>query len=97
MFRIFRQLLVITVIMITFSFVAFSGELKSLDLQSKDIACPACALSIKRAINAMEGVKQVKVSAGTKKIHVEYDSGNVTENQIIQKITGLGFKVKNPE
>lgn len=43
----------------------------------------------------MEGVKEIKVSAGTGKIHVEYDSSKISENLIIRKINGLGFEAKS--
>ena len=89
---------IITIVGITFySSESLSGEVKSLDLQSKDIRCGSCALTIKRAVSEMDGVKKADVSASQKRIHVEYDQGKVTENQIIKKINDAGYKVEKTE
>jgi copper chaperone CopZ len=74
--------------------------LKSLELEAKGIACISCAIRIKKTVGGMEGVKRVDVSAVARKIHVEYDGGMVTEEEIIRKIDGLGFqpkKVRGPD
>jgi copper chaperone CopZ len=77
-----------------FSSETLSGEVKSLDLQSKEISCASCALTIKNTVSKMPGVMKVDVSAGTKTIHVEYDDSRVTVGQIIHKINSAGFKVE---
>jgi copper chaperone CopZ len=94
MFRISGRLFVIAVIIMTFSLTAFSGELRTLELYSKNIACSSCALHIKKIVGRMEGVKEIKVSSVNRKIHVQYDSSMISEDLIIRKINDLGFEVK---
>jgi len=73
---------------------SLSNKVKFLDLESRDIRCGSCALTIKRAVNKVDGVKRVDVSTSTKGIHVEYDEDRVTENQIMEKIIDAGFSVE---
>lgn len=74
--------------------VAVSGAVRSLDLQSGDLLCVSCALNIKSTVSRMQGVKDIKVSASAKTIHVKYDDSKVSEEQIIKKIRDLGFKAE---
>jgi Cu+-exporting ATPase len=88
-------LLMLTVMgLTTFLSELLTGNVKSLDLQSKDISCASCALTVKRSVSKMDGVMKADVSAGTKMIHVEYDDSKLTDSQIKKKINSVGFKVE---
>lgn len=87
-------LITVTIGVSILSSEAVPGEVKSLDLQSKDISCASCALTVKKAVSKMPGVIKVDASASMKKIHVEYDDSKVTDSNIIQKINSLGFNVE---
>lgn len=87
-------LIMVTIGVTIFSSEVFPREVKSLDLQSKDISCASCALTVKKAVSKMTGVIKVDVSASTKKTQVEYDDNKVKDTTIIEKINSLGFKVE---
>ena len=87
------SVIIVTAVAI-FPFKALSGDFKSLNLQSNDIECVSCALNIKNNVSKITGVKKVEVSASAKKIHLEYDGDMVSENQIMQRIKSLGFKIE---
>ena len=75
-------------------FEALSGDLKSLTLESDDIQCVSCALTIKRQIGKIQGVAAVEVSARTKRIHVKYDGTTLSDKEIMRKLTALGYRAK---
>ena len=60
--------------------------------------CAACASSIEKALNKMEGVDKATVNLLDESVTVEFNPEKVSLEDIENKIEGIGFKVvKNKE
>jgi copper chaperone CopZ len=49
---------------------------------------------IKKALEGLEGVGKANISYSKKKGEVFFDPDNVTEQEIVNKVTQIGFKAK---
>ena len=55
------------------------------------IICPNCTYDIQRRLSKMEGMGEVRVSYIKSEITAEYDPGKITEQEIEQALTHMGF------
>jgi copper chaperone CopZ len=51
-------------------------------------------LVIKKALEGLEGVRKANISYSKKKGEVFFDPDKVTEQEIVNKVTQIGFKAK---
>ena len=59
-----------------------------------DMSCSHCEDAIKRAVGKLNGVENVLVDLGSKKVSVEYDESKVSVDTIRVTIEDLGYDVK---
>lgn len=64
---------------------------KSFDV--KGMTCTACALSIERNLNKVDGIKNVSVNYATEKMSVEYDTDKVDTKKISDTVTKVGYEL----
>jgi Cu+-exporting ATPase len=57
------------------------------------MTCAACANSIEKALNKMDGVHETVVNFAAEKVSVRYDSAKVNRTAIVEIITDLGYGV----
>lgn len=60
------------------------------------MSCNACAASIKKKLNAMEGLEEVEVSLEHRNATVYYEEGKITPQQVLDAINELGYKAGEP-
>ena len=60
----------------------------------KGLDCANCASQLERAINKIEGIKNVNISFMTEKMELEYENNN--EEEIIKKVKKI-IKKEEPD
>jgi len=70
---------------------------KQLSLRIEGMDCPACAEKIEESMAKLGGVRSVKVIFSIEKATITYDTKEVSEKEIKNKIKELGYKVSEEE
>ena len=65
-------------------------------LPVKGMTCSSCAVSVKWALNGVEGIRDVKVDVGKGEVAVTYADDAVTLDQMIEAINKTGFVASKP-
>ncbi len=58
------------------------------------MSCGACAFTIQKHFMRMKGVKNASVDYGRKELRIRYDERSVHENELIDSIASLGYKLQ---
>ncbi|MEA5583237.1 heavy metal translocating P-type ATPase [Nodularia harveyana UHCC-0300] len=69
-------------------------SLKTQFLQVDGMDCGSCAKTIEASLQQLNGVREASVSFTTAKVKVFYDSDILNKAEIIDRITALGYTVK---
>ena len=72
-----------------------AGAIAEFDLAVPSMVCDGCAETIRAALMALPGVREVKVSLWRKRVRVRYERGRLGENEIRRAITASGFAVED--
>lgn len=56
--------------------------------------CEGCEQRVGRALKRLGGVREVEASYQTQRVEVEYDSGQVGEEQLRERLELLGYEVE---
>lgn len=73
-----------------FQIVADKAEFKI-----SGMSCAACAARIEKALKKMPGIYSISVNLAAEKGTIEYNAGEVTINQVKEKVAKLGFEAHN--
>ncbi len=65
---------------------------ETVTIQIEGMTCEGCAVSIRKALKHLEGVKSVDVSFKKKRAIVKYDPAKVTPEQMAAAINQIGYK-----
>lgn len=56
------------------------------------MSCAACSSAVERSVRKLEGIKEANVNLTTKKLSVEFDSGqSISKDEIIKAVTKAGY------
>lgn len=66
--------------------------MKKIVLGIEGMHCEGCSSRLTRVLNALEGVKEAKVSLEEKKADIEYNEDEVTIEEIKQAVEYAGFQ-----
>ncbi|HJO00139.1 MAG TPA: copper ion binding protein [Nitrospinaceae bacterium] len=64
-------------------------------LSVEGMTCDHCAQSVKDAVNGLSGISRVEVDLENKSVTVEFDEAQTKIECIADKITEVGFDIKN--
>ena len=67
---------------------------KTVTLNVPGMTCPACPITIKRALNGVSGVSKVEVSYEKKEARVTFDDGKTDTKALVKATTDAGFPSK---
>ena len=81
---------IILLLLVFVSFNAYAQQ-QSVTLHLPGMNCAACPLTVKMALNRVEGVNNAKVDFQTKQALVNYDDTKVTVNELIKATTNAGY------
>ncbi|MCR9256788.1 MAG: heavy metal translocating P-type ATPase [Alphaproteobacteria bacterium] len=70
------------------------GGISHLDLIVPEIHCAGCISKIERALNAVHGVEHARVNFSTKRVAVDWKTGETNAETVAATLTGLGYEVR---
>lgn len=59
--------------------------------------CEGCEQRVGRALKRLDGVREVEANHRSQRIEVEYDPGQVGEEEIRERLDLLGYEVRSGE
>ncbi len=71
-----------------------ASALKTLQAQIGGMDCGGCAKTIEASLQQLPGVTEAKVSFATERLSVTYDSQQVNETAIRDRVTALGYTIE---
>jgi len=75
------------------NFAAASDDVRTVTFRVDKMTCAACPLTVRKAMNQVDGVKDVKVDFASKTAVVTYDRNRTTIAEIGGASTNVGFPV----
>ena len=81
-------------LMLLSSSVAFAATPKTAVLDVKNMTCPACSITIKKALDKVPGVSNAQVDTNAAAVTVSFDAERTTVPAIARAITEAGFPAK---
>lgn len=91
-------ILLLLAVMVGVSEIATAGgELKKVSLSVEGMICGGCPAVVKKALEGLDGIKEVTVSFKQKRADVLYDAKKVTIQDMISTVDRIGFKAKMME
>jgi mercuric ion binding protein len=75
------------------NFAAASDDVRTVTFRVDKMTCAACPLTVRKAMNQVDGVKDVKVDFDSKTAIVTYDRNRTTVAEIGGASTNVGFPV----
>lgn len=73
-----------------------NAPLKIVGFSVEGITCGSCVASVKRALQALDGVTRIDVSLADRRARVQYVEGKVTADSIAAAVRKLGYKTGEP-
>lgn len=70
----------------------FGKKMKEITISIEGMSCNHCVASVKKAVSALDGVKNVNVSLENKSADVKFDEGKINAQAIVKCINELDFK-----
>ena len=68
-----------------------SDRLETVTLDVQNMDCPLCKITIRKAIEKVDGVRQAKVDYDTKTARVHFDPGLTNVGALAQATTNAGY------
>lgn len=69
-------------------------KLDKVELDIEGMSCISCANRIEKTLRELRGIKEANVNFSTKKAKIIYDLNEITLQEIINRITKIGYKLK---
>lgn len=74
--------------------LAWAATPKQVVLQVENMTCPACSITIEKALDKVPGVSKARVDAKAATVTVDFDAGRTNVPAIARAITDAGFPAK---
>ena len=71
--------------------LAHAGATQIFSCHVKGFSCPTCAVGLETMLREKKGVKWVKATYPEANVTIHYDPSSVSENQLREFISDLGF------
>lgn len=89
--------LVFGLVLLSLSSLEGTAAEQTATLTIDKMTCALCPITVKKALEKVEGVKQVSVDYETKRAMVRYDDATTTLEIITQASTNAGFPASKAE
>ena len=63
-------------------------------LDAENMTCPACGITIRKALEKVPGVTETKVDTRAETVTVTFDASRTDTSAIARAVTGAGFPAK---
>jgi copper chaperone CopZ len=67
--------------------------MQNIEFSVKSMDCKSCVNIVMKKLKSFEGVKDVRIDAGTKKVRVEWENPKVCDSDLTCAVEDLGYKV----
>jgi len=81
-------------LMIVWTGIAFAATPKKAVLNVENMTCPACSITIEKALEKVPGVTATQVDTENATVTVSFDSERTTVPAIVRAVTEAGFSAK---
>ena len=81
-------------LMILWTGMALAATPKKAVLDVENMTCPACSITIEKALDKVPGVSKARVDAKAATVTVNFDAGRTNVPAIARAITDAGFPAK---
>jgi len=71
--------------------LAFAATPKTVVLDVKNVTCPACRLTIEKALEQVPGITDQHVDTKAATVKVTFDPASTSESAVVKAITDAGF------
>ena len=85
-----RQLCILTLSLTLLTASAWAGS-KTVTLKVPGMTCPACPITVRKALNKVDGVSKVEVRYEQKQAVVTFDDAKTDTKVLIKATTDAGF------
>ncbi|WP_414530371.1 heavy metal translocating P-type ATPase [Nodularia chucula] len=72
-------------------------SLKTQQMQIGGMDCTSCKMKIENSLERLRGVTEATVTVATGRLNVTYDSEQVSEATIKERVKSLGYTIENPK
>lgn len=63
-------------------------------LRSQELTCPSCVAKIEKALTALPGVENAKVSFNTGRIEVQHDPDQAGTEKLVDAVRKAGYEAR---
>lgn len=74
--------------------LATAATPKTIVLDVENVTCPACGLTIEKALDRVPGVSELYVDTQAATVKVTFDPARTSASDVAKAITGAGFPAK---
>lgn len=74
--------------------VETAASAASVTLDVEGVHCAGCTIAIRRAVEKIDGVRDVRSGESAKQLVVDYDEGKVTVARIVQAVKEAGYEAR---
>ena len=85
---------ILGMVMLTWVGVALAATPKQVVLNVKNMTCPACSITIEKALDKVPGVSKAQVDTKAATVTVDFDADRTNVPVIARAITEAGFPAK---
>jgi len=83
--------LLLSAALVSLPFAALAAAPQTITLAVKNMTCSMCPITIRKALEKVNGVAQVKVDPDTKTATVTFDPDKTNAPALIKATTGAGY------
>lgn len=76
---------------LVFTLQAFAAAVQTAVIDLKNVQCYACVMTVKKALEKVEGVKEIKVDLDHKTATVKFDPAKTNADVLIKATSDAGF------
>lgn len=84
----------LVVLMAVWVGIAFAATPKKAVLDVENMTCPACSITIEKALDRVPGVTGMKIDTKAATVTVTFDAERTTVSVVVGAITEAGFPAK---
>ena len=86
-----KNRLVLLGALVAFPFSLFAGTLQTVTLEVKNMTCPVCPITVKKALEGVPGVTEAKVDFDKKTASISFDPDKASPDTLTKATADAGY------
>ena len=86
-----KNRLVLLIALVAFPFSVFAGTLQTVTLEVKNMTCAVCPITVKKALEKVQGVTGATVNFDTKQARVTFDDSLANVDKLREATANAGY------